>query len=250
MLPLSVITLTYNSERTIEMTLKSVSEWVKEIIVIDSGSRDKTIEIAQKYNCRIIKKDFKGFGEQKAYGVDIALNDWVMIVDSDEVVTDGLKKEIDNNLENTDYSGFEIPITLVFMGKIMKGHENKMLHLRLFNKKYGNYNDALVHEDIILKGKIGKLENEIFHYSYGDLHEYFFKFNSYTTKAAEDLFKKGKHVNTFGIVARFPLQFFQSYFIHLNVLNGYPGFIWALCSSFYPVIKYAKLKELIQKKDV
>ncbi|MDZ4711548.1 MAG: glycosyltransferase family 2 protein [bacterium] len=248
---LSVITLTKNSERTIDKTLNSIYGWADEIIIIDSRSEDRTIEIAKKFGCKVFHKELQGFGEQKSYGVAQSSNDWVMIVDSDEVVTDELKNEISAKLVCTEPNGFNVPITLVFMGRVMRyGREYKMPHLRLFNKKYGDYNSSKVHEDVELKGEAGSLENHILHYSYADLNEYFKKFNHYTSLAAQDLKSKGRRTNTFEIAIRFPIQFFQTYFLHLNFLNGYPGFIWSLCSAFYPVIKLAKLKELTTDKQL
>lgn len=248
---LSVITLTMNSERSLEATLRSVSGWADELIIVDSGSVDRTVEIAEKFGCKVFHKKLQGFGEQKSYGVSQSSNDWVMIVDSDEVVTDELKKEISIRLVNADVKGYKVPITLVFMGRVMRyGREHKMPHLRLFDKGSGNYNTSKVHEDVRLNGEAGSLDNHILHYSYADLNEYFKKFNYYTSLAAEDLKNKGRRTNTFEIVIRLPVQFFQTYFLHLNFLNGYPGFIWSLCSAFYPVVKLAKLKELISEKQL
>lgn len=248
-LKISIITLTRNSEQTLEKTLSAVHQWADEIIIVDSGSTDSTIKIAEKYDCRIFHKDFTGFGEQKNFAVEKAANDWVFIVDSDEVVTDELKNEISSTMIQSGHKGFEVPITFVFQNrKFNYGKECRMYHLRLFDRTSGKYNDAKVHEDVILNGSAGRLKGEMLHYSYSDLHNYFYKFNEYTTLGANDLYKKGKQAGVAGIVFRFPVQFIQSYILHLNFLNGYPGFLWSMCSSFYPVIKYAKLKELREKK--
>ncbi|HRE40825.1 MAG TPA: glycosyltransferase family 2 protein [Ignavibacteria bacterium] len=248
---LSVIILTKNNESTIGNTLNSVFNWVDEVIILDSGSQDNTLQIAEKFNCKIFYKEFNGFGEQKNYAVSLANNDWILILDSDEVITTELKNEIHNKLFASSSVGFLIPITLVFLGKIMKfGRENKMLHLRLFNRKYGNYNSSKVHENVVLTGATESLKNHILHYSYANLYEYFEKFNRYTSLASEDLLIKGRTASSFEIILRFPIQFFQTYFIHRNFLNGYTGFIWSLCSAFYPVIKLAKLKNLRESKNL
>lgn len=248
MLPLSIVTLTKNNERTLADTLKSVSGWADEIVIVDSGSTDGTLKIAENFNCKIFQREFTGFGEQKSFGVSSARNDWVMIVDSDEIVGEDLKKEISAKLNSSDCAGYNVPITLVFMNRIMKGRENKLPHLRLFNRKFGGYDNSMVHENIHVNGKVCTLENHILHHSYSDLDEYFEKFNFYTGLAANDLFKKGKKVSTAAIVFRLPIQFIQTYFFHGNIMNGYPGFLWSLCSSFYPVVKYAKLKEKTENK--
>ena len=119
-----------------------------------------------------------------------------------------------------------------------------MPHLRLFNKKFGNYNFDKVHENVVLEGKIEKLTNHVLHDSYADLNEYLVKFNKYTTAAAQNMLEKGKKTSAFKVVIRFPIAFIKEYFLRLNFLNGYPGFIWAFFSAFYPVVKYAKIKRI------
>jgi glycosyltransferase involved in cell wall biosynthesis len=248
---ISCVIITFNEEENIRRALNSV-KWCDEIVVVDSGSTDKTIEICEEFNCRIYKKEFNGYGEQKRYAVSLAANDWILSIDADEVVSDELCDEIRNifNDDEIKSNGFFLPRSLIFLGKHFKyGRESKEIYLRLFNKKYGNFSSDKVHEKVNLKGDTQKLNGTLLHYSYTNIDQYFNKFNSYTSKAAQVLFDEGnKGRNVVTIVLGFPVYFFKNYFIYRNFLNGMQGLLWALFSSLYPVIKYFKLWALWNRK--
>ncbi|GAB3248995.1 glycosyltransferase family 2 protein [Larkinella harenae] len=244
--------ITLNSARILPAVLDAL-QWCDEIVIVDSGSTDQTLPIAQRAGCRVIHRDFDGFGLQKGFAVEQARNHWVLVVDADEVVTDELRAEIQQRLAEVEagrqtFRGFEVPISLVFLGRLMRhGGEYKMPHLRLFDKRFGNYNSARVHEDVILNGSVSRLTHHMLHDSYGSLHEYFEKFNRYTTAGARDLQSRGKKGAVAQVIFRLPLTFLKEYLLKQNILNGYPGFVWSLFSAMYPVVKYAKLRELQQK---
>ena len=243
---LSVIIITLNNARTLKQVLSAVENWANEVVIVDSGSKDDTLAIAKSFGCQTYHRSFDGFGTQKRYAVNQAKNDWVFIVDADEVVTEELKEEINITLNtNTEYQGYMIPNTLMFLGKMMRyGREYKMPHLRLFNRTFGNYNDREVHEDVVLNGKVATLKNHVLHYSYADMAEFFQKINNYSSRGASELQKKGKKASLLKIVTKFPLTFITEYVIRLNILNGYRGFIWAFAQSVYATLKYIKLREL------
>ncbi len=244
----SVVIITLNNQRTIREVLVAVFAWANEIVVVDSGSSDKTLEIAKEFDCSISYRKFEGFGKQKHFAVNQAKNDWVFVVDADEVVTLELKNEISYVLREPIYQGFMIPNTLVFLGKIMRfGREYKLPHLRLFNRKFGNYNDNEVHEDILFDGNIGKLSNHILHFSYADLSDVLEKTNKYSTLGALDLKKRGKNASIFKIITKFPITFLIEYLIRLNILNGFEGFIWSFLGGVGTTLKYLKLRELNKK---
>jgi glycosyltransferase involved in cell wall biosynthesis len=247
-IPLSIITLTLNNTRTLDAVLKSVADWADELLVLDCGSTDDTEAIARKYQANFIYRRFDSFGKQKAYAVSKARHDWVFIVDSDEVVSDELREEILDAFQNPGYEGFMIPNTLIFMGKPLRyGREYKLPHLRLFNRKHGNYNDREIHEDVVLHGKRGLLKNHVLHDSYADMSDYLAKLNHYTTKGAVELHKADKKVSVLKIVVKFPVKFMIEYLVRLNFLNGYRGFIWSLGQAFSTTIKYVKLHEINQE---
>jgi glycosyltransferase involved in cell wall biosynthesis len=248
--PVSAVLITRNAERLLEQVLATL-RWCDEILVVDSGSSDRTVAIAAAAGARVLHHDFEGYGPQKAWAVTQAANDWVLVVDADEIVTPELRREIEQRLERDAgaYTGYEIPISLVFLGRLMRhGGEYKMRHLRLYDRRRGNYNQNRVHERVELGGAIGRLNEHMLHDSYGSIATYFDKFNDYTTAGARDLHQRGRTASAVTVVLRFPTTFIRQYFIRGHVLNGYPGLVWSLFSAMYPVVKYAKLRELNRAK--
>lgn len=248
---ISCVIITLNEEENIRRTLEAVS-WCDEIIVVDSGSEDKTIDICKEFDCKIFNKEFEGYGEQKSYAISLAKNDWILNIDADEVVSINLKNEIKSifSEDEINYNGFYLLRSLVFLGKRFKyGRESKEYHLRLFNRKLGNFNSNKVHEKVELNGTTVKLKGILYHYSYSSIDQYFKKFNAYTTKSAQVLFDDGNNGrSTAVIIFGFPVYFFKNYFVYRNFLNGTQGFLWAFFSSLYPVIKYFKLWAMRNKK--
>jgi glycosyltransferase involved in cell wall biosynthesis len=244
--PVSAVLITRNAERLLAQVLAAVT-WCEEILVVDSGSSDRTIEIAKGGGARVLHHDFEGYGPQKAWAVTQAANDWVLVIDADEIVTPDLRREIEGRLERDGgaFAGYEIPISLVFLGRLMRhGGEYKMRHLRLYDRRRGNYNQNRVHERVELDGPVARLDEHMLHDSYGSIAAYFDKFNDYTTAGARDLHARGKTASAATVAFRFPTTFFRQYFLRGHILNGYPGLVWSLFSAMYPVVKYAKLREL------
>lgn len=249
-LPISAVMITLNSERLLLSILNALS-WCNEVVVVDSGSTDQTLTIAREWGVRVMHRNFDGFGTQKGFAVAQARNDWVLVVDADELVTPELRDEIARRVgHEPGVVGYEVPISLIFLGRLMSyGGEFKMPHLRLFNRAFGQYNTNRVHEDVELTGgQVLTLKNHMLHDSYGSLHEYFEKMNRYTTAGASDLNGRGRRASLWQVVGRLPLTFLKEYLLKRNFMNGYPGFVWSLFSAFYPVMKYAKLHELQQKR--
>ena len=247
MTKISAVIITFNEEQRIVNTLESV-KWCDEIIVVDSCSTDKTVEICKQYsNCKVFIQPFLGYGSQKKYAIDLASNNWVINIDADEVLTNELSKEIQNILAKDEivFTGFHVPITHVFLGKIFKfGREYKHYHLRMFNKNFGNFNADKVHERLVVDGIKAKLNEQLLHYSYASIHHYFEKFNEYTTIAAQHMLKRNKKASKFGVFLKFPFSFFKYYFLDLNFMNGYAGFVWSLFSAYYKVVRVVKYLEM------
>ena len=246
---LSITLITLNSEKTLKSVLEAVY-WADEIVLVDSGSTDKTLEIARQFNAKIVYRAFDGYGSQKNFATSQASNDWILSLDDDEILTHELQQEIQNlSLSTTDYDGFKIPRSLIFLGKLLKfSGEYKRLTLRLFNRKQGNWNAEYVHESVEVNGKIGTLKHQILHDSYRDLTDYFNKFNKYTSLGAKTLAERGKTASSLKIITRFPTTFLKIYLLKGSCLDGYAGFMWALLTAINPVMKYAKLKEMNSKK--
>jgi glycosyltransferase involved in cell wall biosynthesis len=245
MVKLSAVIITFNEERFIEATLRAL-DFCDEIVVVDSGSTDATVSICKKFNSIVLTRPFDGYGAQKEYAVSRASNNWVLAIDADEIVTDELKQEIIAVLsrDTEDVQGFYIPISLVFLGKLLRfGGEYKKPHVRLFNRTAGTFTKDTVHEHADINGKKLTLKNHILHYSYDGISDYLSKFNSYTSIAAEALYRKNRKATKYGIFIRFPVSFLKIYIIKGCIFDGYRGFLWSLFSSLYPVVKFAKLLE-------
>lgn len=243
---LSAVVTTFNSAATLEPTLASLT-WCDEIVVVDSGSSDATLEICRRYGCRVIHHPFAGYGRQKHFAVGCARNDWVFVVDSDEVITDELRDEIQSLLAGgqPDAVGYEMAISLVFLGRLLRfGGEYGKLHLRLWDRRAGNYNFDEVHEHVDVDGRVATLRGRMLHYSYADLGKYFEKFNRYTSSAAREMCQRGRRTSPWYIAVQFPFRFVHLYLVRGLVFDGYPGFAWALLSALSPTVKHMKLHEL------
>ncbi|MET3125325.1 glycosyltransferase involved in cell wall biosynthesis [Arcicella rosea] len=241
---ISVVLITFNSEKTLTKVLEAVT-WADEIVLVDSGSSDKTLKIAEAFKAKVVYRKFDNYGVQKNFATLQASNDWILSLDDDEILSDELQAEIQNlSLENDEFQAYKIPRSLIFLGKLLRfSGEYKRLTLRLFNRNFGNWNTEHVHESVAIQGKIGVLANHILHDSYRDLTDYFNKFNKYTSLGAKTLAERGKKASVSTIVLRFPITFLKIYLLKASCLDGYAGFMWALLSAMNPVIKYAKLKE-------
>ncbi|GAA4463241.1 glycosyltransferase family 2 protein [Nibrella saemangeumensis] len=246
-LPLSVVIITLNAERTLLQTLTSVIDWAGEIVVVDSGSTDATLTIARIMGCQIYHRTFDGYGPQKQFAVDQATNDWVLLLDADEVVDKELQREIWRAMAIPPdaQQAFSVSRRLIFMGRAMQhiGESRKPL-VRLFNRKQSKVSSAMVHEQVEVAGDTVPLTGLLWHYSYGSLHEYLEKLNRYTTIGAGELVKAGRRQSRLLLPFRFLWTFLSIYVFKGGFLDGFAGFTWALFSAIYPVAKYTKLHEL------
>lgn len=240
----SAVIITFNEEQNLSMSLPKLS-WCDEIIVVDSGSTDRTPEVCKKFNCKLFYRKFEGYGEQKQYAVSLAKNDWILCLDADEVLSDKLVEEIQEEMKDPCADGYFIPMTFVFLEKKFRyGKERWRYFMRLFNRRAGTFNNCKVHEKIELKGDTRKLSNNIYHYSYHNLSQYFVKLNLYSSYGAQMAFERGRKRSLALIILAAPYNFLWCYFFELNFLNGVSGFYWAVLYSFYGFVKYIKLREL------
>lgn len=242
--PVSAVIITFNEASIIESCINAL-KWCDEIIVVDSGSTDNTVELCKQAGCKVIHQPFLGFGAQKRFAVEQASNHWVLNIDADEICTPELQKEIQSLLQTQPSAdAYEIPRQLFFLGKAFRfGRESKQYQTRLFDKTKANFNTAEVHEKVEAKSK-EKLKNILLHYSYQNLSHYFDKFNTYTTKGAQVLKEKGKKRPPLLIIAFYPWYFFKFYILERNFMNGFAGFVWSVLSSHYVFVKYTKRYEM------
>ena len=248
---LSVVIIARNEEKNLPRCLDSV-KWADEIIVVDSGSVDKTVQIAQEHGARIVKVEWRGFGVSKQAGVDAATGEWILSIDADEVVPDILTDEIKAEIHKSDNEtvGYYIPRKTQFLGRwIRHGGWYPDYVLRLFRRDRGGFDSALVHETVQVSGPTVRLKHALEHYSYPDLDSYFNKLNRYTTLAAQDLHRKGCAAGLFKILINPVAKFLKQYCLRGGWLDGLEGLLLALLSAGYVMTKYAKLRDL-NRRDV
>ena len=241
--------ITYNEEDSIGRALESVS-FCDEIVVVDFGSTDRTVEIAKRYTPHVYYHPWQGYGTQKNIAVDKLSTDWVLNIDADEAITPALAKEITVTLRSPKFEAYLINIQLVFMGKpLFHGGTYPDYHLRLFKKGSFRFKENLVHEGVSFeKSKVGRLKNPALHYSYRDLTHYIEKLNKYTSLIAQKHAQNGKKPGKLFPFARMGFELIKRFGLRGAFLDGYEGSVYALLSSFYAFLKYAKLEELNRKK--
>lgn len=248
-LDLSVIIITLNEERHLERCLVSLPPGV-ELIVLDSGSEDATCAIARRHGARCLHRAFTTYAEQKNAALALATRSWVLSVDADEELTPALRESlalaIGKAKEQTRAVAYKVRRRLVFMGRRMRFGKTSDRPLRLFRKESGQFANA-IHERLVLSPEVAVavLQGDLLHYSYDDISDYFVRFNAYTTRIAVQHAENARGSPTLASLLMRPwLEFCGRYFLRLGFLDGYPGYCYALFSSLYAFVKYAKLKEL------
>lgn len=247
---LSIVIITKNEEKNLRRCLDSV-KWADEIVLVDSQSEDNTLKIAEEYNAKIYSPEWKGYGPAKKYGVSKTSNNWIFSIDADEEVSANLKDEILNILGQEDHAdGYYVPRLTNFIGRWIK-HSGWYPDyvLRLFDKNKGDFNEAVIHEEVIVTGQKKYLKNDLLHYSYPDLDEYFRKFNIYTTVGAEELQKRNKKSSFMKIFIKPIAAFIKQYIIKKGFLDGVEGFLVSFFSGCAVMVKYAKLYDLNKKAN-
>ncbi len=247
MIKASVYIICKNEEKHIKRVLESVKEFT-EIIIVDSGSIDNTLEIAKNYTDNIYHQEWMGFAKQKEYARSLCSNEWVLNLDADEELTIELKNEIISTINENKVDGLNIKISSLYLGKFNSEKSKFNRRIRFFRKDLGYYPEKLVHESIIVNGKIKKAKGFIYDYGTIDLKTHLDKINAYSSLRAEEKFEKNKKSSLFKLLFVFPLAFFKSYIIKRSFLNGTRGFIASMNNSFYAYLKEAKLYELNNKK--
>ncbi|MCP4705046.1 MAG: glycosyltransferase family 2 protein [candidate division Zixibacteria bacterium] len=249
MLNLSAVIITRNEESNIMRCMSSL-QIADEIIVIDSGSTDNTIKIAESMGALVYPKEWEGYGPAKKEGVKRASGKWIISLDADEELSLDLANEISGKvLLETGISGYYIKRKTNFLGRWIKhcGWYPDYL-LRLFKKSDGNFNDSVVHEKVVLNGQTDRLKGEILHYSYNSIEQYFDKFATYTTIGARQAFDNNKKAGWFHIALKPPVAFIKHYIIKLGFLDGLEGFIISALSAMAVMVKYSKLRHLYKEK--
>ncbi|MFC3909615.1 glycosyltransferase family 2 protein [Legionella dresdenensis] len=241
---LSVIIITKNEEANIRRCLESI-KWVDEVIVLDSGSTDNTVAIAQEYTEKVfISEDWQGYGIQKQRVLSLATCDWVLNLDADEQVSEDLKDVLELAMESEEFDAYRVPICMKFYGKVLRYSSSPKRHIRLFKREGANYSDDIVHEKIVLPedSRIGKIKTPIIHNSFQDVTHALAKVNRYSSYSARVRLEKnhGKPPSLTKVLFSTCWMYYRCLILQLGFLDGKAGFLMAVLNAqgtFYRGIK-------------
>lgn len=247
---LSVIIITYNEEKNIERCIKSVLNIADEIVVIDSGSTDKTLKICNSYGVKIINHTFEDFVKQHNFADSQAKYDLIFSIDADEALTKELEKSIINAKNNLKFDGYYLNRITNYCGKwINHCGWYPDAKLRLYKKEKGKWQGIKIHEKFELydKNKSSKLNGDLLHYSYYTIEQHINQINKFSSFSAQAYLIRKKKVPFYKLFLNPFMKFLKMYFIKKGFLDGYYGFIICYLSAQSTFIKYLKLRELIKK---
>jgi len=242
--PISVIIIAKNEAGRIEKCLKSVT-WADEIVVVDSGSTDATLEIARRCTDKVFEVTWRGFGPQKQAAVELASHDLIFNIDCDEHVTPELAEEIRQIAQSqTISSGYTVP-RRTFLGK------NEIRHcgwypdrtVRLFDRTSCKFSDDLVHEKVLVEGAKADCDNHLLHFSFSGFSDMLRKMNGYTDLGADQLFESGRRAGYFDITIRPLHAFIRTYLFYFGFLDGFAGYAVSVSNAVSVFTKYVKLME-------
>lgn len=243
---LSVIIITKNEEDNLERCLLSLPRGC-EIIIVDSFSTDRTIDIAKRWSCKVFQRFFVDYADQKNFALSKVSHNWVLSIDADEQLLDWQEDSL-SRIQHSGCKAFYISRRLCFMEKILRFGKTRDKPLRIFHRANASFVGA-IHEVLSTSERHPRLLKgpSLLHYSYKNLDDYFRRFNKYTSAIAANHEKNKKQISFMGHLIRPWLEFINRYFLRLGFLDGYAGYTYALISSLYAYIKYAKF---IEKREL
>ena len=242
--PLSAVLITRNASAVLEACLDGLA-FVDEIVVVDSGSTDGTVEIARRRGARVVQKEWLGFGMQKQFAVEQASHDWVLCLDADERVSPELGQAIQAALAAPVSPVYRMPRRNRFLGRwLSHGEGYPDWSPRLFNRMNARWSDDLVHEKVLFAVTPGTLKGDLMHDSSDDLATYLDRQNRYTTLAARQAFEQGRSANVLHLLFSPVVRFIKFYLMRLGFLDGLPGLLHISIGCMNSYLKYAKLIEL------
>lgn len=244
-LKISACITAMNEEDKIEACLSSLT-WCDEIIVVDSYSTDRTVEICRRYTPHVVQHPWSGYIAQKNYIRSLASNPWILFIDADEMVSPQLRDAIEQEFERGpgEIVGYSFPRLVYHLGRwIRHGEWYPDMKLRLFRKDRGHSGGQEPHDRVVVDGPVKSLKAPLYHFTYDDLTDHISTLNRFSTISAHEKYATGRRFHWLDILFRPYWRFFKAYFLKLGFLDGRAGYIIACLSATGVLAKYAKVLE-------
>ena len=237
--------ITLNEERHIARAIESL-RCCDEIVVIDSGSADRTTELAENLGARVIESPWRGYAGQKNWAAERATYDWILSLDADEALSEGLEGELWNLKKNgPKYDAYTMPRLAQYLGRwILHCGWYPDRKVRLYNRHKARWVGDFVHESVQVRGRLGHLESNLLHFTCDSLSEHLKTMDRYTTLAAEELVSRKTRVGWRHLILDPAWTFTKTYFVHRGFLDGIEGLTIAYMAALYTFLKYAKSRNM------
>ena len=237
--------ITLNEERKIVRSIESL-RCCDEILILDSGSTDRTVELAANLGARVIEAGWRGYAGQKNWAAEQAANDWILSLDADEALSEALEAEIWNlKKSGPQCDAYTMPRLAQYLGRwILHSGWYPDRKVRLYNRHKATWVGDFVHESVQVKGRVGHLQSNILHFTCDSLSEHLRTMDRYTTLAAEELVSRKVKVSTWKLILDPSWTFVRAYFLQLGFLDGVEGLIICYMAAFYTFVKYAKARNM------
>ena len=240
---ISATIITYNEERNLPRAIESL-RCADEIIVVDSGSSDRTVEIAEKLGARVVESAWPGYTNQKNLAAERATHDWILSIDADESLSEALEAEIWRLKKNgPQFDAYTLPRLAQYLGRWIR-HSGWYpdRKVRLYHRCKATWVGAYVHESVTVNGTVGHLESNLLHFTCDSLSEHMKTMDRYTTLAAEQLLASREKITWGRLLLEPPWTFFRTYIVKLGFLDGVEGLAIANMAALYNFLKYAKAR--------
>ena len=243
---ISATIITLNEENNLGRCLNSLKDVVDEILVVDSGSQDRTLEIAAEYGARVLTRSWTNYSEQKNYAASEANSDWILSLDADECLSPELKGEIASLKSlGARADAYQFSRKAFYLGRwINHSGWYPDPKVRLYHRNKANWQGNFVHETLLISGTVAELKGDLLHYTCNSLSEHLLRLDRYTALAAQDLHTRGVASSILQMIGSPVLTFLRTYFLKSGFRDGVHGVVIAGLASFYNFMKYAKLLEL------
>ena len=247
---ISATIIAYNEQRNIARAIESL-RCCDEVVVVDSGSSDRTVDIAEKLGARVVKSVWRGYAGQKNYATEVSEYDWILSLDADEALSEALEGEIWQLKKNgPDFDAYTMPRLAQYLGRwILHSGWYPDRKVRLFRRDKARWVGDFVHESVKVEGRVGHLEANLLHFTCTSLTEHLKSMERYTTLAAEQIVARRKRVNYAQLLADPLWTFFRTYVLKRGFLDGPEGLAIAYMAAFYNFLKYMKARNMAPRRD-